>query len=375
MDGHTVVDAGPAPTDVAPDSDDEGELTYPSAEQLIAQTVALASDDLEMARLAQRYWRFAPDEDLVDRTPAAMLTAPANHVELARQRLPGELKLRVSDGGPGAAPASPRSHTLIEIVVDDMPFLVDSITAALTSHNLDIHLIVHPIVVVRREPLGRLTEVAADVEPDDAIAGDLVESWIRIEVDPVGGPRERERLRSDLRRVLTDVREAVEDWPKMRAAALSIADELASAQLGGPRPPVPEKDITDSVALLRWLAEDHFTFLGYREYRTRRRRRPARRCSAAAWASCAPTRRRRRSCRSCRRRRRPRPWRSGCSSSPRPTPAPPCTAPPTWTTSASRSSTTTATWSASGASSACSPPRRTAAALASCRWSSARSPR
>lgn len=266
MDGHTVVDAGPAPTDVAPDSDDEGELTYPSAEQLIAQTVALAGDDLEMARLAQRYWRFAPDEDLVDRTPAAMLTAPANHVELARQRLPGELKLRVSDGGPGAAPASPRSHTLIEIVVDDMPFLVDSITAALTSHNLDIHLMVHPIVVVRREPLGRLTEVAADVEPGDAIAGDLVESWIRIEVDPVGGPRERERLRSDLRRVLTDVREAVEDWPKMRAAALSIADELASAQLGGPRPPVPEKDITDSVALLRWLAEDHFTFLGYREY-------------------------------------------------------------------------------------------------------------
>src|SRR5690606_28155799 len=76
----------------------------------------------------------------------------------------------------------------------------------------------------------------------------------------------RDRLRSDLRRVLTDVREAVEDWPKMRAAALSIADELATAQLGGGRPPVPEKDITDAVALLRWLADDHFTFLGYREY-------------------------------------------------------------------------------------------------------------
>src|SRR5690606_19196841 len=69
-----------------------------------------------------------------------------------------------------------------------------------------------------------------------------------------------------LRRVLTDVREAVEDWPKMRQAALAIADELATAELGGPRPPVPEKDITDSVALLRWLADDNFTFLGYREY-------------------------------------------------------------------------------------------------------------
>src|SRR5690606_27425504 len=41
-----------------------------------------------------------------------------------------------------------------------------------------------------------------------------------------------------------------------------LADELATAVL-----PVPDKDITDSVALLRWLADDHFTFLGYREYR------------------------------------------------------------------------------------------------------------
>src|SRR5690606_25402085 len=82
----------------------------------------------------------------------------------------------------------------------------------------------------------------------------------------VRDPEARNRLRTDLQQVLTDVREAVEDWPKMRAAALAIADELATAQLGGPRPPVPEKDITDSVALLRWLADDHFTFLGYREY-------------------------------------------------------------------------------------------------------------
>src|SRR6185295_12616995 len=71
-------------------------------------------------------------------------------------------------------------------------------------------------------------------------------------------------LRNTLQRVLTDVREAVEDWPKMRRRALDLADELETATL-----PVPEKDITDSVALLRWLADDHFTFLGYREYRLR----------------------------------------------------------------------------------------------------------
>jgi glutamate dehydrogenase len=261
LDPHHEDQAGALGGGVAePDpTGDDGYPVPPSAERLVAQAVAMAGEDLESARLVDRYWRFAPDEELVGWTPAELLAAAASHLELARQRLPGELKLRVSDSGD-------EHRTVIEIVVDDMPFLVDSVTGALIARNLDLHLLVHPLVVVRRTPLGRLTELAADVEPDDAIGGDLVESWIHLELGPVRDPAARDQLAADLQRVLTDVREAVEDWPKMRAAALAIADELATAQLGGPRPPVPEKDITDSVALLQWLADDHFTFLGYREY-------------------------------------------------------------------------------------------------------------
>ena len=111
-----------------------------------------------------------------------------------------------------------------------MPFLVDSVIALLTAHQLQVHLLVHPLIVVRREPLGALTELAADVEPDDAIDGDLVESWIRIEIDPVRRAEAREQLLNEVRRVLTDVRDAVEDWPRMRQRALVIADELAAAR-------------------------------------------------------------------------------------------------------------------------------------------------
>ncbi|MGB2569869.1 NAD-glutamate dehydrogenase [Micromonospora citrea] len=241
--------------------DTELDEPVPNAERLVAQAVALAGDDHDAATLVGRFWRFAPDEELIGFTAEEMLDAARAHRDLAQQRVPGELKLRIHE------PDAEQHHTVIEIVTDDMPFLVDSVTALLNSHHLDVHLLVHPLVVVRREPLGRLTEVSADVEPDDAIAGDLVESWMRIEIDPVRDPDEREKLRRELQRVLTDVREAVEDWPKMRQRALALADELAAARTSDNRPPVPEKDITDSVELLRWLAHDHFTFLGYREYR------------------------------------------------------------------------------------------------------------
>jgi glutamate dehydrogenase len=245
------------------DDGDDAELeeSVPNAERLVAQAVALAGDDHDAACLVDRFWRFAPDEELIDYTPQEMLAAARAHRELAEQRVQGELKLRID------APQGEQHHTVIEIVTDDMPFLVDSVTALLTAHHLDLHLLVHPLVVVRREPLGRLTEVAADVEPDDAIEGDIVESWMRVEIDPVRDPADREQLRGELQRVLTDVREAVEDWPKMRQRALDLADDLSAARKSHAAPPVPEKDIADSVELLRWLAHEHFTFLGYREYR------------------------------------------------------------------------------------------------------------
>ncbi|TYB91585.1 NAD-glutamate dehydrogenase, partial [Micromonospora sp. WP24] len=258
----TIYELG-LPTEAMADDVEDAELDepVPNAERLVAQAVALAGDDQDAATLVSRFWRFAPDEELIGFTAEEMLDAARAHRDLAQQRVPGELKLRIHE------PDAEQHHTVVEIVVDDMPFLVDSVTALLNSHHLDVHLLVHPLVVVRREPLGRLAEVSADVEPDDAIAGDLVESWMRIEIDPVRDAAERDRVRRELQRVLTDVREAVEDWPKMRQRALALADELAAARTSDNRPPVPEKDITDSVELLRWLAHDHFTFLGYREYR------------------------------------------------------------------------------------------------------------
>ncbi|GIE27464.1 NAD-glutamate dehydrogenase [Actinoplanes italicus] len=242
------------------DSDQTVLDDVPNAERLVAQAVEQAGDDHTTASLVGRFWRFAPDEELVGYTPDEMYAAAVEHRELARNRLPGELKLAITE------PGGPQGHSVLRIVTDDMPFLVDSVIALLTAHNLQVDLMVHPLIVVRREPLGALAQLEADVEPDDAIEGDLVESWIRIEIDPIRRPEAREQLLNEVRRVLTDVRDAVEDWPRMRQRALVISDELAAAR-GSHRMPAPDKDVTDSIELLKWLAHDHFTFLGYREYR------------------------------------------------------------------------------------------------------------
>jgi glutamate dehydrogenase len=243
-------------------SSEDGELDepLPNVERLVAQAVALAGDDHQTASLVDRFWRFAPDEELVGYTAQEMYEAALEHRALAATRVPGELRLHIG------VPDDDQPHTVLQIVTDDMPFLVDSVTALLTAHQLHVHLLVHPLMVVRREPLGSLVEIAADVEPDDAIDGDLVESWIRVEIDPVRSAEARTQLQNELKRVLTDVRDAVEDWPRMRQRAVVIADELAAARGSASSLPVPDKDLTDSIELLRWLARDHFTFLGYREY-------------------------------------------------------------------------------------------------------------
>ena len=85
---------------------------------------------------------------------------------------------------------------------------------------------------------------------------------MHIEVDRGTDETGDDVLTADLERVLRDVREAVEDWPKMRATALRIAEEITAHTPHG----LPEQEVAEATELLRWLADDHFTFMGYREY-------------------------------------------------------------------------------------------------------------
>lgn len=213
----------------------------------------------------QRYYLHTAPEDLADRDPVDIFGAAVSHYRLAENRPQGTANVRVhtptvEENGWTC------SHTVVEVVTDDMPFLVDSVTNELTRQGRGIHVVIHPQVVVRRDVTGKLIEVLP-AGPHGELPHDAhVESWIHVETDRETDRADLKQISADLLRVLSDVREAVEDWEKMREASVRIADELRDE----PRPAdLPVAEVDEARELLRWLSVDHFTFLGYREYELR----------------------------------------------------------------------------------------------------------
>jgi glutamate dehydrogenase len=210
-----------------------------------------------------RYFRHVPDEELSSRPSRTLAGAVKSHLELAQSRVPGEAAVRVfnpttdSDGWSSA-------RTVIQVVTDDMPFLVDSVTGALVQRDIDIHLVVHPQLRVRRDESGGLVETCDEdcAGPVPEAPGVHSESWILLTIDRQGDQAARDELEATLARVLADVRGAVTDWPTMRTRCLVIAAELEGAPPRG----VDPQEVTQAIAFLRWMADNHFTFLGYREY-------------------------------------------------------------------------------------------------------------
>ncbi|WP_405925277.1 NAD-glutamate dehydrogenase [Streptomyces sp. NBC_00035] len=213
----------------------------------------------------QRYYLHTAAEDLTDRDPVDIFGAAFSHYRLAENRPQGTANVRVhtptvDENGWTC------SHSVVEVVTDDMPFLVDSVTNELSRQGRGIHLVIHPQVVVRRDLTGKLIEVLPTRPTGDLPHDAAVESWIHVEVDRETDRADLKQMTADLLRVLSDVRETVEDWEKMRDAALRIAEEL-------PKEPTADdlrdQEVEEARELLRWLADDHFTFLGYREYELR----------------------------------------------------------------------------------------------------------
>jgi glutamate dehydrogenase len=145
-----------------------------------------------------------------------------------------------------------------------MPFLVDSLGIIFNQSSLAIHFIAHPVLTVRRDGSGQLKELVADPTATD---GHLNESWQLFEVDRVPDEKSLDALHDRILSTLDDVRHATSDWLEMRRKARTIASDLESRSPG-----LPSAEVIETKELLEWMEDNHFTFLGYREYRLRRGR-------------------------------------------------------------------------------------------------------
>src|SRR5918912_619127 len=157
------------------------------------------------------------------------------------------------------------SRALVLVVTDDMPFLVDSVTAEVVRQGFGLEHVVHPVLVVRRDVTGRIRAFCDSADPDVCGADALAESWMAVLLD---GPLDEEAagdLVAGLRTVLADVRAVHEDAARMRTRALELADRLGRTA-GSPETAAdPADDPTEAAALLRWLTDGNFVFLGARD--------------------------------------------------------------------------------------------------------------
>ncbi|RNI23209.1 NAD-glutamate dehydrogenase [Flexivirga caeni] len=214
--------------------------------------------------LLERYYRHVADEDVVGYGPERLRGTLASHLQLASDRAPGTTRVRIvhpsleSDGW--TCP-----YAILQIVTDDMPFLVDSVISELTRHDRSVHAVIHPQLFVQRDAGGALQHVYdTDTVPEPTEAGmaPASESWMHFEIDLGVDDAADAALVADVERVVGDVRVAVNDWSKMHDECEQII-----AALDSERPvSVPGAAVDKVQGFLRWLADNHFTFLGYREY-------------------------------------------------------------------------------------------------------------
>jgi len=230
--------------------------------ELIDKIAARAHErlDAERAALAERFIRqfFAhvPPDDIVNEQPDNLYGAALTLWGFGQARPAGDAKVRVYNPRPEEH-GWRSTHTIVEIINDDMPFLVDSLSAELTSQGFEVYLVIHPIIRVARGAKGKLSKL---LDPESSGDGVARESFMHIQISEQP-PERHQEICDRLQAVLKDVRAAVEDWQKMREKSRETLASLESSP-----PPLPKPEIGEGVAFMKWIEDDHFTYLGYREY-------------------------------------------------------------------------------------------------------------
>jgi glutamate dehydrogenase len=195
--------------------------------------------------------RLTPDQ-LADLTPDELAGQIVGAFELADGRR-AEVAVRAFNPSV-SADGYQALGSVVETNTVDSPFLFDSVNEALQARGLAIRRVVHPVIGTVRDD-GRIERILHAREAETR------ESVMHFEVDRRLGDDELRALADTVRGVLGDVRLAVRDFRPMRERVERMV-ELAEAA----RVRYPQDEVEETVGFLRWLLDENFVFLGYREY-------------------------------------------------------------------------------------------------------------
>ena len=178
-------------------------------------------------RFARQYYTGVAPDDLASMVIEDLYGIVLAHWQLASQRTPRKPLIRIYN--PTYEEHGWRSpHTVVEIVCDDMPFLVDSVKMLLIRHAMTVHLIIHPVMHIQRDRNGHLLDLLdSTAQSQDTIS----EALMHFEVDQETSSQILTALRTELESVLDQVRAVVEDWPLMQAKVSEIASEIEAKNL------------------------------------------------------------------------------------------------------------------------------------------------
>ncbi len=216
-----------------------------------------ASQHATLGKFIRKYYCNSASEDLAESETINLYGAALAQWNFAYTRKPDVPNIRIYN--PQFEKHGWQStHTIVEIIIDDMPFLVDSVRMALNARNLTTHLVIHPVINTLRDSKGRIIEV---LELGDHPENARYEAIMHVEIDRQTGKNILGSIIDDVKSVLNDVRAAVEDWQPMCKRLEDIIIDLKTTP-----PPIDDDELNQSRAFLEWIGDDHFTFFGYREY-------------------------------------------------------------------------------------------------------------
>ncbi|CAM4298948.1 NAD-glutamate dehydrogenase [Pseudoalteromonas ostreae] len=150
------------------------------------------------------------------------------------------------------------SHTIVEIIAKDMPFLVDSVRMAMTRENIASHLLLHSPLKIQRDKnakISALSNLKAEQESSST------KTVFFIEIDRQTDSSVIDSFKKELESVLNDVSTAVEDWQPIRKKLIAVSKELPKRHHNN-----NASEVAETVEFLDWLVKDNFTLMGYRQY-------------------------------------------------------------------------------------------------------------